>query len=517
MLLLAHSIAAAQTTPAADPFTRDGKPAAPAGNDEPATPANIYGLMEYIEVPASDWMHYVDANPLGHDVQKLRAEVQRWITSGKAKPIEMVVVPTRSGNRTVIESVLERRSPYEYVLAEPNPVPTSFVTRNTHLTFEWEPIALRSGNTIISQCASQLVTNLSEIQKSELRSGAGGGAHVPFGLGKPSVNDVLKPDVPSLYQVTVPAQPGGQRREDVRQLCFFRCAIVPAPAGQPPQHDGSVEFMENGKPASISGAEWRALQRAAEKDPSAKKRVDEIRQQIQQYAAVERTGILSLEIQRLEVKLGDLNKWFSDKPLATSTAGLFQAAREWIGNGRGRKVDLQVSTVRSGFRSVTEDVHELTYPNQYYVEGVTPPSDRYEMRPPKPTTFSEELELLKWEAHAPAVALKNPVIGPQSNETRNTGFTVEVEPVLAVDGRSIEVALAVNDIRHLGQVVHYQREAHGKVQSTIEHPLIGAMKVTTNVAVTHGVPALLAIHTPVGEDLKPNAEARILTFITIRE
>src|SRR6266511_421292 len=83
-----------------DPFLRGEAPPAPKQwptppKQWPKLPFNIYGLVEYIEVPRESWLAYSVANPVGQDATALRAEVQKWITSGKARPIELTCVPLK--------------------------------------------------------------------------------------------------------------------------------------------------------------------------------------------------------------------------------------------------------------------------------------------------------------------------------------------------------------------------------------------------------------------------------------
>src|SRR5688572_22383265 len=75
---------------ATDPFLR-GDTTSPA--TRPKGPlVNVYGLLEYIEVPRDLWLGYSGEMPAGSDATALRAEVQSWIKAGKAKPIEMTCV-----------------------------------------------------------------------------------------------------------------------------------------------------------------------------------------------------------------------------------------------------------------------------------------------------------------------------------------------------------------------------------------------------------------------------------------
>ena len=144
---------AAQPQPG-DPFLRNG---ASAKTTQPSgPPINVYGLLEYIEVPRDAWLAYSVSKPIGTDATALRAEVQSWIKAGKAKPIELTCVSTRPAQRMFIESNIERRYPVKYNRGAPAPVPSTFETRNTGLTLEWEATVAPDHKSLSSSLSTAL-------------------------------------------------------------------------------------------------------------------------------------------------------------------------------------------------------------------------------------------------------------------------------------------------------------------------------------------------------------------------
>ncbi len=230
--------------PTADPFTRDGKKAAPAPQPEEVAPVNIYALLEYIEVPRDQWFAWSAANPLHGDASALRNEVQKWIAAGQAKPIELACLPTKSGMRTAIESVVERRYPNAFLPGTPTPLPTTFETRATHFTFEWEPV--RGPDLVIdSNFIPQLISFCGDEQwtpGARKTAQPGDGGQPRLAVNKATLSMSAAPHQPMLVQVTTPVDEAGKPRDGARLLLFFRAAPVaasPAPKPASPASSGS--------------------------------------------------------------------------------------------------------------------------------------------------------------------------------------------------------------------------------------------------------------------------------------
>jgi hypothetical protein len=420
-----------------DPFLRGGstpKPPQPSG-----PPINVYGLLEYIEVPRDAWLGYSVSKPIGIDATALRAEVQSWIKAGKAKPIELTCVPTRPDQRMVIESIIERRYPVAYVQAAPAPVPSTFETRNTGLTLEWEPTVAPDQKSLRSALAAGIVRmagNPTHIvaERKITQPGPGGWPH--FFTHKATTSFSIQPNQPVLLEVITPIDETGMLRDKVRWLIFFRSATVPPP---------NVE-KGTSKPSS------EPLQRKGAQ--------------------------LMFEIERLEVSLADLNEWFAAQDLVAGTRGLREAAFEWIKAGRGREFDRRCVPTQSDQRHLWESLAEINYATSYK---------------------------------------NDPVFAPAGFETRNTGYTVELEPTLGVDGQTVDLSIVPQDVGYRLATLFPETELKGNKVPAIEQPIFYTMKITTSIFTTLGKPSLLSIATPSDETGDPDPKSRIITFVTFRK
>lgn len=469
-----------------DPFLRAGVDPVP--NQPPPKPINIYGLVEFIEVPRDAWLAYSIANPVGFDATAARAEVQSWIAAGKAKPIELTCVGTKSGQRTVVESIIERRYPTNYYQTKPMPVPASFETRNSHFSFEWEPVCSHDFQRVDSSFVPQLsrLAGTSFHTPQQRRVAQPGDIDQPlFATQKATTSVLSQANQPVLLDVSTPFEDNGKLRDDVRVLLFFRGAPVPLtlPEKGVSKPDRYIEIVEIGDGESrvkmrLSQKQVDELLNSRSEDPK------DVRLRAQLRSMVE-SGDKNpfgnypfvFEIERLEVTLANLNAWFADKDLETGTNGLRKAALEWIRAGKGREVDRRSGPVKSGQRGVWETNFEIRYGTEFGYD---------------------------------------PIVAPTSFETRNTGYTVELEPVLGPDGNIVDVSIVPQDVRHCGNVVMHRTELDGKMVPDIEQPIFATMKVTTSICTAVGTHSLLAITTPANEKAEPDPQRRILTFITFR-
>ena len=492
----------------ADPFVRDGVAAAPAGNVEKDAPVMLYSLIEYFDVPRDAWLAYSAANPLRVDATELRAEVQSWVKAGKARPLEITCVPAMSNERMVVESIIEQRYAIEFENAEPTPVPTTFETRNSHFTYEWEPVFERETGAVQIQLTPQITRFAGHSPELPALNAIQPNPPQPkFTNVKPSLNARLHPAETRLLQVATQHGDDGTRRQDMCTLSFLRVAPRAATQfGKPVEP--LLEFTENERAIRMPKSQWDALQA----DENAKPRARAIQAQIDAKRASFQRGPFVAEVERLSVNLADLNEWFAGKPLDVGAAGLHSAAREWIGAGRAKDIDRVGVQFREGMRAVSEDVFEYRFPIEYFIADSAPslPKDV------GPQSYADHIlsqTLNRLIARGPS---KDPIVTPATFETRNTGYMIELEGRVIDPWRTMRLQLAVTDVRLCGNVVVHRREVNSQLIPDQEQPIFGTMKTSTRITLGLDQPTLLAIHTPVNEAIKPHPDQRILTFITLR-
>lgn len=170
---------------------------------------------------------------------------------------------------------------------------------------------------------------------------------------------------------------------------------------------------------------------------------------------------------------------------AGSIEGAFSQIQQMLAAGEATLVARPEIVTKSGQRAVTEDIQEVRYASEF---------GGREAAPPKAATAEKRAAESDESTHKGA-----PV--PTAFETRNTGATLEVEPVLGPDGKTIDLNLVPQHVRLLGFVpVASGRDANGH-DWKIEQPRFCTAKTTTSLTVAAGQRVLLAeFRGPEGSD-----------------
>lgn len=154
---------------------------------------------------------------------------------------------------------------------------------------------------------------------------------------------------------------------------------------------------------------------------------------------------------------------------------------------------------KSGNRAVTENIDEQRYATEYSPATVpatdNPSTPQADPNKPETKPAAEEAAAPAKKTAAPAkeaaktAPLPDGPVTATAFETRNTGVTLEIEPVLGPDGCHIDMQLAPQHT----SLVRFEKIttiAAGK-ECTVEQPLFHTNKVTTNITVRDGQSTLL--------------------------
>jgi len=152
--------------------------------------------------------------------------------------------------------------------------------------------------------------------------------------------------------------------------------------------------------------------------------------------------------------------------------------QELLTKGVAKLIAWPIVTTKSGQRAVVEAIDEFRYATEYDPPTVsfTPAADVTEATIVRPKADVTHLEGI-----------------PTAFETRNTGVTMEVEPVLSPDGKTIDLNLVPQHVllKGLKKVTIERPKTGGQV--TVEQPDFDTMKVTTSLTLRSGERILLGI------------------------
>jgi hypothetical protein len=156
-------------------------------------------------------------------------------------------------------------------------------------------------------------------------------------------------------------------------------------------------------------------------------------------------------------------------------------------------IDWPVVMTKSGNRAVVENIHEVKYPIAFEQPQVVPakPVDPKHTMVAKPTAPENPAPAKPEAGDAPAVVVVGGVA--TTFETRNTGVTLEIEPNILPDGKTVEVQMAPQHVTLVGYRQE-KMEVIGKYSVAVEQPEFQTQKTTTNLTLQSGQPHLVAFY-----------------------
>lgn len=157
--------------------------------------------------------------------------------------------------------------------------------------------------------------------------------------------------------------------------------------------------------------------------------------------------------------------------------GAFSKIQELIGAGTAQLIGWPLAITRSGQRAQVENIHEVRYGTEFQPGGVS-----IHLIDKEGTLSKVPTEIEGVEAPSTATAF----------ETRNTGATLEVEPVLSPDRKTIDLNLVPQHVRLRGmRKTTIEHSKNGK--TTVEQPDFDTMRTQTQLTVRNGQRVLLGV------------------------
>lgn len=161
--------------------------------------------------------------------------------------------------------------------------------------------------------------------------------------------------------------------------------------------------------------------------------------------------------------------------------------------GKATVVETLVATAKSSQKATSESIEEIIYATEY--EPPEPGCDGGSTTPksePNPNTVN-----------GPA---------PSAWDTRNTGGTLEIEPVISDESNLIDIRLVPEIVYHVGNRVWMEwKDSHGK--ANIEMPDFYTVRMNTSLTVVDGQPFLAAALSPKDDKGAPDPTRKLMVFV----
>lgn len=176
---------------------------------------------------------------------------------------------------------------------------------------------------------------------------------------------------------------------------------------------------------------------------------------------------IHLTFEFVEVGLADWTDWLAEHPLKADATDLRAALRDWTREKRALVFESVTIQARSGQRAKAESIVETTFPVNF-----------------EPAQIPQTLSNLHNVVESPATA-----IHPQAFETRNVGVTVEVDPLIAPDRKSVELNLSPEIVKRIENLPWPNQQVAPQFRA--ETPQFFTAKITTQLIAKTGAPSLI--------------------------
>jgi hypothetical protein len=182
----------------------------------------------------------------------------------------------------------------------------------------------------------------------------------------------------------------------------------------------------------------------------------------------------------------------------SSDDGLLRAKlKKMIEEDKAEIIDTAMVLARSGQRAKVEAVREVIYATEY--------------GPPKVGGTEKRGGESKAQDNAGDKSKGLPIAA--AFETRNVGTTLEVDPVLGADERTIDLSLSPEIVYHVGQE-EYGVYREGESEVVAKMPLFYTMKLTTQVAMIAGEYLFAGVQSPFDmEAMEADRGRKVMVFL----
>jgi hypothetical protein len=188
---------------------------------------------------------------------------------------------------------------------------------------------------------------------------------------------------------------------------------------------------------------------------------------------------------------------FGPKPPAND-GELRQQVAQLIKDSKATIVETMLCTARSGQKATSESIEEFIYPTEYE------PSEL-----PDNIHVKDELDVEKAKA-----ILRDLATGPSPTafDTRNVGSTLEIEPTLGADLKTIDLRFTPEIVYHVGNQVWAEwKGEHGN--SPIQMPTFYTLRTNTAVILSDGHYMLTAALSPKNKEGVPDFTRKLMVFV----
>lgn len=205
--------------------------------------------------------------------------------------------------------------------------------------------------------------------------------------------------------------------------------------------------------------------------------------------------LLQVQVEFVEMSHEALTKLlFLAKPKSTDATDLRKQVQDMVSKKEAWVIETQIVVSRSGQKATSESIHEFIYPTEY-----------------QPSSMEKKAkDTLDKAALSPFPC--NPAM-PTAYETRNIGSTLEVEPTLGEDNKTIDLGFLPEISSHTGNTAwHEGRDTNGN-PFKIAMPDFHILRISTAITCLNSQYTLAGVVSPKDEKGETDMTRKVMVFV----
>lgn len=214
------------------------------------------------------------------------------------------------------------------------------------------------------------------------------------------------------------------------------------------------------------------------------------------FSAGEGPLLIRVQVEFIDLAHARLTELLFGERQSTDDTALRKQVGELIAKNEATIVETMLCVAKSGQKATTESIKEVIYATEY-----------------EPAHTSETVQV-KGAGDKTVIANEALAAGPTPSawDTRNTGSTLEVEPTIDADRKTVDLRLVPEIVYHLGEHTWTEwRNERGTAD--IKMPMFYTVRINAAVTTVAGQPLLVAALSPKGPDGRPDPARKLMVFV----
>ena len=207
---------------------------------------------------------------------------------------------------------------------------------------------------------------------------------------------------------------------------------------------------------------------------------------------------IRVQVEFIDVSHEQLTELMFGPKASANDNDLRKQVAQLVKDGHANLVETMLAIAKSGQKATTESIEELIYPTEY-----------------EPASMPDQVQFkTKEEADKAKVNPHDLAIGPCPSawETRNVGSTLEIEPTMSDDLKTIELRFVPEIVYHVGNTVWAEwKDQYGN--KPVQMPTFYTVRVNTSVVLDVGQYLMVAALSPKNKDGVTDFTRKLMIFV----